>query len=61
SLRVRSNDPTKDCSTGKDCPAGSANSDFALSSVQVPEPTTVVGLGMVGLLTFARRRSMKVS
>ncbi len=39
-------------------PAGGANSDYALSAVQVPEPTTVAGLGVVGLLAFARRRQV---
>lgn len=58
-VRVRSDNPTKECSTGKFCPAGAANSDFALSAVQVPEPTTAIGLGMVGLLALARRRMTK--
>ncbi|MGV0023465.1 PEP-CTERM sorting domain-containing protein [Phormidesmis priestleyi] len=39
-------------------PTGSKNSDFALSaaSVHVPEPTTLAGLGVVGLLAASRRR-----
>ncbi|MGG6281575.1 PEP-CTERM sorting domain-containing protein [Leptolyngbya sp. AN03gr2] len=57
-LKVRSDDPTKTCSTGKKCPSDSRNSDFALTAVQVPEPTTVAGLGLVGLLAFARRRTI---
>ncbi len=41
-------------------PVGAKNSDFTLSRVEVtkvPEPTTVLGLGVVGLVAFARRRS----
>ncbi|MBE9010992.1 PEP-CTERM sorting domain-containing protein [Pseudanabaenaceae cyanobacterium LEGE 13415] len=56
-LKVRSDDPTQACSSGRKCPSGSDNSDFALTAVQVPEPTTVAGLGLVGLLAFARRRT----
>jgi PEP-CTERM motif len=39
-------------------PTGSKNSDFALSAaaVHVPEPTTLAGLGVVGLLAASRRR-----
>ncbi|BAS58721.1 PEP-CTERM sorting domain-containing protein [Leptolyngbya boryana CZ1] len=40
-------------------PAGAKNSDFTLSRVEVtkvPEPTTVIGLGLVGLLAASRRR-----
>ncbi|KAM3090009.1 PEP-CTERM sorting domain-containing protein [Phormidesmis sp. 146-35] len=39
-------------------PSGSKNSDFALSaaSVHVPEPATLAGLGVVGLLAASRRR-----
>lgn len=57
-LRVRSDDPTQTCSSGRKCPSGAQNSDFALSAVQVPEPTTVAGLGLVSLLAFARRRTV---
>ncbi len=39
---------------GKDTGAG--YSDFALRSVSVPEPATVAGLGLVGLLAASRRR-----
>lgn len=39
-------------------PGGGANSDFALAAVQVPEPTTVLGLGVVGLLATARKRKI---
>jgi hypothetical protein len=55
-VKVQSNDSTIACSGGGNCPSGGANSDFVLSAVQVPEPTTVAGLGIVGLLAFARRR-----
>jgi hypothetical protein len=41
-------------------PKGAGNSDFTLSSVdvKVPEPATVAGLGLVGLLAASRRRRM---
>lgn len=42
-------------------PAGAKNSDFALSRVEVtkvPEPATLLGLGVVGLAAFARRRQV---
>jgi hypothetical protein len=42
-------------------PAGAKNSDFTLSKVEVtkvPEPTTVAGLGLVGLLAASRRRKV---
>ncbi len=45
---------------GKTIPVGAKNSDFDLSRVEVtkvPEPTTVLSLGVVGLLAFARRRN----
>lgn len=45
-------------------PTGAKNSDFALSRVEVtkvPEPTTILGLGVVGLLAVSRRRSLKAN
>ncbi|MCU0549027.1 MAG: PEP-CTERM sorting domain-containing protein [Leptolyngbya sp. Prado105] len=42
-------------------PVGGRNSDFTLSRVEVtkvPEPTAMAGLGMFGLLAFARRRKV---
>ncbi|GAP97159.1 PEP-CTERM sorting domain-containing protein [Leptolyngbya sp. NIES-2104] len=42
-------------------PAGSKNSDFALSRVEVtkvPEPATLLGLGVVGLAALTRRRQV---
>lgn len=42
-------------------PTGFKNSDFSLSRVEVtkvPEPATLLGLGVVGLAAFARRRQV---
>lgn len=54
--RVRRDNLSTPCTSGTSCPTGVANSDYALTAVQVPEPTTVAGLGVVGLLAIARRR-----
>ncbi|BAU12646.1 hypothetical protein LEP3755_31770 [Leptolyngbya sp. NIES-3755] len=43
-------------------PQSYKNSDFTLSSVEVtkvPEPATLLGLGVVGLAAFTRRRTVK--